>query len=43
MWEFVFGLAIGCTFGFTLAGIMASGKAADEDAEALEQILRREP
>ena len=43
MWYFVFGMAIGVTCGFVLAGMMAAGKRADADMERLEQILRREP
>jgi hypothetical protein len=38
-----FGLICGTSLGFVLAGMMSAGKAADEEMERLEQILRREP
>lgn len=43
MWAFIFGLSVGVTIGFVLFGLMNSAKAADEEMERLEQILRREP
>jgi ABC-type nitrate/sulfonate/bicarbonate transport system permease component len=43
MWSFIFGLSVGVSLGFVLAGMMSAGKAADEEMERLEQILRREP
>lgn len=43
-WLTFFAWVVGGTTGFVLAGFMAAGKRADEDAEELhEQILRREP
>ena len=36
MFEWFFGLICGVTVGFTLAGIMAAGKAADEETEQFE-------
>lgn len=43
MWSFIFGLSVGVSLGFVLAGMMNAGKQADEEMERLEQILRREP
>jgi hypothetical protein len=43
MWAFIFGVTVGVSLGFVLAGIMNAGREADADMERLEQILRREP
>lgn len=41
-WLTFFALIVGVTIGFVLAGIMAAGKRADEQAEKIrEQLLRR--
>lgn len=42
-WGLLFFLTIGGAMGFVLLGIVATGKRADEQSEALEQIVRREP
>ena len=42
MFEWFFGLICGVTVGFTLAGIMAAGKAADEAEEETFEHWRGE-